>query len=201
MNSKTPQKNGWGLFAAAAAAVAASACCLGPLVLVALGASGAWIGSLGALEAYRPFFVVLTVGLLGSAFYRAYRPQPEACEQGSACSASSTKKLTRLSLWLVTVLVLGLFISPYVVGRLAAGTDTTRPAATETVALEVAGMTCSTCPATVRMSLERLDGVLDARVTFNPPRASVEIDPAKLTPKDLTDATASVGYPSRVTTN
>jgi mercuric ion transport protein len=39
------------------AAILASACCLGPLVLVTLGFSGAWIGNLTALEPYRPLFI------------------------------------------------------------------------------------------------------------------------------------------------
>lgn len=39
------------------AAVLASTCCLGPLVLVTLGFSGAWIGNLTALEPYRPIFI------------------------------------------------------------------------------------------------------------------------------------------------
>jgi mercuric ion transport protein len=39
------------------AAILASTCCLGPLVLVALGLSGAWIGNLTLLEPYRPLFI------------------------------------------------------------------------------------------------------------------------------------------------
>lgn len=39
------------------AGVLASACCLGPLVLITLGASGAWIGNLTALEPYRLGFI------------------------------------------------------------------------------------------------------------------------------------------------
>jgi mercuric ion transport protein len=35
------------------AAILASTCCLGPLVLVALGFSGAWIGNLTVLEPCR----------------------------------------------------------------------------------------------------------------------------------------------------
>ena len=38
------------------AAILASTCCLGPLVLVTLGISGAWIGNLTATEPYRPIF-------------------------------------------------------------------------------------------------------------------------------------------------
>ncbi|MFX5506321.1 mercuric transporter MerT family protein, partial [Acinetobacter baumannii] len=42
------------LFAGGIAAILASTCCLGPLLLIALGFSGAWIGNLTALEPYRP---------------------------------------------------------------------------------------------------------------------------------------------------
>jgi len=47
--------NGRGALAAGGlAAILASTCCLGPLVLITLGFSGAWIGNLTALEPYRP---------------------------------------------------------------------------------------------------------------------------------------------------
>jgi len=45
------------LFVGGLAAILASTCCLGPLVLVALGLSGAWIGNLTLLEPYRPLFI------------------------------------------------------------------------------------------------------------------------------------------------
>jgi len=37
-------------------------CCLGPLVFDHVGISGAWIGSLARLEAYRPGFIVRQLG-------------------------------------------------------------------------------------------------------------------------------------------
>jgi len=37
----------------------ASVCCVGPLVLLALGMSGAWIGNLTALEPFRPYLIQL----------------------------------------------------------------------------------------------------------------------------------------------
>ncbi|HHX4191795.1 mercuric transport protein, partial [Burkholderia contaminans] len=48
-----PQNGRGALFAGGLAAILASACCLGPLVLVTLGFSGAWIGNLTVLEPYR----------------------------------------------------------------------------------------------------------------------------------------------------
>jgi len=52
-----PQNGRGALFAGGLAAILASACCLGPLVLVTLGFSGAWIGNLTVLEPYRPIFI------------------------------------------------------------------------------------------------------------------------------------------------
>jgi len=59
-------KSGGPLLAGGVAAILASTCCLGPLLLVTLGFSGAWIGNLTVLEPYRPIFI--GVGLLALFF-------------------------------------------------------------------------------------------------------------------------------------
>jgi hypothetical protein len=65
-------------------AIMASSCCWLPLVLLAVGVSGAGIAA--ALEAYRPVFIVVTFGFLTAAFYFTYRPRK--CETGGhACCA------------------------------------------------------------------------------------------------------------------
>jgi mercuric ion transport protein len=106
----TPGGNGF-LVAGIFAALGASICCLGPLVLLALGISGAWIGSLTAIEPYRPIFIGLTLLFLGLAFYRLYLTR-RVCTPGSAC-ANPMLKRQRLVFWIVTVLVLGLIAAPW----------------------------------------------------------------------------------------
>lgn len=44
------------LIAGVLAAIGASVCCVGPLMLLALGIGGSWVGSLTAMEPYRPLF-------------------------------------------------------------------------------------------------------------------------------------------------
>ena len=63
--------------AAVLTAGVASACCIGPVAFVLLGA-GAFGASLSALEPYRPALLGLTAVLLGGAFFVAYRPM-SAC--------------------------------------------------------------------------------------------------------------------------
>jgi len=86
LNKSNVTQSGKGfLVAGILAAVGASICCVGPLVSLALGVSGAWIGSLTALEPYRPFFIGLTLLFLAFAFHRLYFAR-RVCTPRSACA-------------------------------------------------------------------------------------------------------------------
>jgi mercuric ion transport protein len=102
------------LLAGVAAAIGASVCCVGPLVLLALGISGAWIGNLTALEPYRPFFIGLTVLFLGLAFGRLYLI-PQSCAPGTSCANPRILVRQRLTFWIVAALLLCLLMVPWVV--------------------------------------------------------------------------------------
>lgn len=189
----------WGLMGAISAAIAASVCCLGPLVLVGLGFSGAWIGNLSAFERYRPIFMLITFGFLGFAFYKVYsKLKTECCETDSYCANPQADKINKMALWGVTILVVGMLISPNAIGAFASKSTTTQTVPTKQVVLNVEGMTCAACSVTVSKSLKRVDGVQEANVTMTPPEAIVVYDPAKVTIEQLTEATGNVGYPSSV---
>lgn len=85
------------------AALLASACCLGPLVLLALGVSGAWIGNLAALERYRPIFIGAALVALYFAYRRIYRP--EACAPDELCAVPSVRQSYKLLFWIVAALL------------------------------------------------------------------------------------------------
>lgn len=100
------------LLAGVLAAVGASVCCVGPLVLLALGIGGAWIGNLTAFEPYRPLFIGLTLLFLGLAFRKIYLV-PQTCAPGTACADPHIPKRQRLIFWSVAVLLLGLLAVPW----------------------------------------------------------------------------------------
>jgi len=102
------------LAAGGLAAALASSCCLGPLVLVMLGFSGAWIGNLTALEPYRPVFIGVAVIALYFAWRRIYPPVPK-CAPGEVCALPAVRRLYRLLFWLVVALVMIAIGFPYVV--------------------------------------------------------------------------------------
>ncbi len=86
-------------------AVLASSCCIGPLLLISLGASGAWIGNLSALKTYQPFFVTLALAFLGFGFWRVYGESKQSCEDGSTCATPASDQIVKSALWIATVLV------------------------------------------------------------------------------------------------
>ncbi|MGQ0708589.1 MAG: mercuric ion transporter MerT [Rhodoferax sp.] len=94
------------------AALLASTCCLGPLVLVSLGISGAWIGQLTALEPYQPWFIGVALVSLLLAWRRIYRPAP--CASGAVCALPRTQRLVKGLFWLVVALVGVALAYPYV---------------------------------------------------------------------------------------
>ncbi|MDV5388615.1 MULTISPECIES: mercuric ion transporter MerT [Pseudomonas] len=100
------------LVAGGLAAILASTCCLGPLVLIALGFSGAWIGNLTVLEPYRPLFIGGALVALLFAYRRIFRPA-QVCKPGEACAVPQVRTTYKLLFWVVTALVLVALGFPY----------------------------------------------------------------------------------------
>lgn len=112
---KAPERAGSGaLFLGGLAAILASTCCLGPLLLVMLGVSGAWIGNLTKLEPYRWYFIGGAVLALFFAGRRIFRPA-KACQPGEVCAMPQTRRVYKILFGIVSVLVLIALVYPYVV--------------------------------------------------------------------------------------
>lgn len=102
-------------FVGVGTALAASACCIGPVAfsLISAGALGA---SAVKLEPYRPWFIGITVVVVGMAFYSAYRQtsSQDHCEDG-VCRPQS-KRLARLLAWGSGIVAAVLIAFPYYIG-------------------------------------------------------------------------------------
>ena len=95
------------------AALLASTCCLGPLVLVALGLSGAWIGNLTWLEPYRPWLLLVALIALAFAGRGIFRPAA-ACRPGAVCAVPRVRNAYKILFGIVALLVLIALAFPYV---------------------------------------------------------------------------------------
>ena len=94
------------------AAIGASLCCVGPLALLGLGISGAWIGTLAAFEPFRPVFIGATFVFLALAYRKLYRVT-QVCAPGTVCADAAVLQRQRSMFWLVSVLLLALLAIPW----------------------------------------------------------------------------------------
>lgn len=86
---------------------------------------------------------------------------------------------------------------PVVVGAWLALLPGTTCAEPRTVTLEVSRMVCPACPITVKKALKRVDGVLQAEVSFEKKEATVTFDDARTNIDQLVKATRNAGFPSK----
>jgi len=94
------------------AALLVGACCVGPLVLVAIGLGGAWLSNLTALDPYRPIFAAIALVSLAFAWRRIYRPADE-CKPGEVCSVPAVRKRYKIGFWVVAALLVTMIGFPY----------------------------------------------------------------------------------------
>lgn len=192
------------LIGASFAAVAASVCCILPVVLGA-GAAGT-LGVSAALTPYRPYFIGLTLLLLGAAFYFTYRPSKTPCDVDGQCATEKTTRVKRFSkavLWGVTALTVGAMLFPtlalYRAESQAASASPAQmgaaPAATiKTARFTVNKMTCADCSFQIVDALKKTSGVREAKVNFETKEATVHYDAARVNAAKLRAVIESLGY-------
>ena len=96
------------------AGLLASICCIGPLMFVFLGLSGA--AFFAKFEEYRWIFGTLAFGFLAIGFFFTYRGG-EDCTRGTSCTINpGRRKLNKVLLWVSAVLVVGFILSPNIIG-------------------------------------------------------------------------------------
>lgn len=96
------------------AAILASTCCLGPLLLVMLGFSGAWIGKLRILEPYSQYFMAIAIIAMYFAYRRIFKPD-EDCKPGEVCAIPRIRLSYKIMFWLIAALILTGIVYPYVI--------------------------------------------------------------------------------------
>jgi mercuric ion transport protein len=111
-------RKGWLAGGSVIGAILASSCCILPLVLFSLGIGGAWMSNLTALEPYQPYFLAMTVLLLGAGFYSVYRKpnsacSADACSTDGYCGTPVAERVTKIALWSATALVALVLAWPY----------------------------------------------------------------------------------------
>lgn len=176
------------------AAVIGSICCIGPLLLVAvgLGAGAAVIGK------YHWFFVIGAIAVLTWSWVKYFREKARCACEHQAISGRGSNLLTLIVASVIVLTFAGLNIWSYAF----AGSPPATPVASanlQRVVIPVEGMSCVTCEIAVRNALKRVNGVASAHVSVATKNATIDYDPTKTNPDQLVAAINSTGYRASLT--
>ena len=179
-------------------AIAASLCCITPVIALFAGSSSI-AANFSWIEPARPYLIVLSVAVLGLAWYLKLKPVKST---DIDCNCETTKKTsflqTKTFLGIVTVFAILMMAFPYYAKSFFPKTEKsatlTIDSKTETVEFSIKGMTCDACEEHVKMEVNKLPGIVSSNVSYTKHNAIVQFDPAKTNSQQITEAINSTGY-------
>jgi mercuric ion transport protein len=173
-------------------AILGSICCVGPLLLVAvgLGTGAVMIGR------YHWIFIIAAVAVLSWAWAKFLREKTVCdCEH----KPMQRRQSGMITLLMATLLVLGfagLNMTRYVFATapIAAQRETELSNGLRRVVVSVDGLSCVTCEIPVRHALRKVDGIKSVEVSAATKTATVEYEPSKTNAEQLVAAINATGY-------
>lgn len=175
-------------------AFVASLCCVTPVVAFLAGIGGV-ASTFSWVEPFRPYLMGLTALLLGFAWYQKLRPRwdPEC-----VCEENPSFWQSKRFLGIVTVLVVLLLAFPYYSDAFFPKQQKqvvyVQEGQIETITLDIEGMTCTGCEATVENAASGVGGVLEADASYDTGKATIKYDKSKTDRETIEAAINKTGF-------
>lgn len=178
------------------AAIAASLCCITPVLALIAGTSGL-ASTFSWLEPFRPYFIGLTILVLGLAWYQKMKPKNQIdcnCESEEKPKFTQSKKF----LGIVTVLAIVTLLFPYYSNIFYPKTEkqiiVIDKSNIQKAKFTISGMTCASCEEHVNYVVNKLTGITSSNASYENGKAVVEFDKSKTTINEIEKAINSTGY-------
>ncbi len=177
-------------------AISASLCCITPILTLFAGSIGL-TSTFSWLEPFRPYFIGLTILVLGFAWYRKLKPVNQvdcACETKNAPNFTQSKGF----LGIVTVTA-GLMLTFPIYASLFYPKSQNqviliKESNFESVEFVVGGMTCVACQEHIIHEVNKLPGIIKSVVSYEQGNAIIEFDNSKTTNEAIEKAIVATGY-------
>ena len=177
-------------------AITASLCCITPVLALIAGTS--WMASTFSwIEPFRPYLIGLTVLVLGFAWYQKLKPQKEIdCE----CETDEKPKFiqSKTFLGIVTVFAILMLSFPYYSGIFYPNTEkqiiVVDKSDIKTTEFKISGMTCASCEEHVNHEVNKLNGIVISKASYENENAIIEFDKTKTNEAEIEKAINSTGY-------
>ncbi len=178
-------------------AITASLCCITPVLALVAGTSGL-ASTFSWLEPFRPYLIGLTLLVLGFAWYLQLKPKEET--DCSNCETDVKQKFiqTKTFLGIITIFTGLMLAFPYYSQIFYPQTEKQvlafDKANVQTVEFSISGMTCTGCEAPINHEVNKLQGIVNATVSYENRNAVVEFDNSKTNTAEIEQAITATGY-------
>jgi len=177
-------------------AITASLCCITPVLALIAGTSGI-ASTFSWIEPFRPYLIGLTILVLGFAWYQKLKPRKVIdceCETDEKPKFIQSKKF----LGIVTVFAIVMLTFPYYSGIFYPNTENqlivVDKSDIKTTEFKISGMTCASCEEHVNHEVNKLNGIVNSRASYENGNAIIEFDKTKTNETEIEKAINSAGY-------
>ncbi|MDZ7897541.1 MAG: mercuric transport protein MerTP [Arcicella sp.] len=179
-------------------AFASSLCCITPVLAIVAGSSGL-ASTFSWLEPFRPYFIGMTVLVLGFAWYQKLKPTKQIdcnCETSPKPNFMQTKSFLGI-ITVMTVLLLSFPSYAHIFFPKTKSTAIVTPISEiQKVEFTIKGMTCSGCEHHVKTEISKLKGIVEVVVSYEKGNAIVKFDSKQTNIEEIKKAINSTGYKS-----
>jgi copper chaperone CopZ len=177
-------------------AITASLCCITPVLALTAGTSGI-ASTFSWIEPFRPYLVGLTVLVLGFAWYQKVKPRKEIdCE----CETDEKPKFmqSKTFLGIATIFAIIMLVFPYYSGIFYSNTEKQITVVDKSdikiTEFKISGMTCASCEEHVNHEVNKLNGIVNSKASYENGNVIIEFDRTKTNETEIEKAINSTGY-------
>lgn len=177
-------------------AITASLCCIAPVLALIAGTSG-FASTFSWIEPFRPYLIGLTIVVLLFAWYQKLKTEKEIdCE----CETDEKPKFmqSKTFLGVVTVFAIVLLAFPYYSSMFYPNSEkqivVVDKSNIKTTEYKISGMTCASCEAHVNHEVNKLNGIVNSKTSYENGNAIIEYDKTKTNEAEIEKAINATGY-------
>ncbi|MDP2061447.1 MAG: mercuric transport protein MerTP [Flavobacteriaceae bacterium] len=186
-------------------AVSASLCCITPVLALVSGTSGI-ASTFSWMEPFRPYLIAITVLVLGFAWYQKLKPRTAdeiacACEDDNLSAGKAGKKpfmQTKTFLGIVTVFAALMLAFPNYSQIFYPKTEKQVMVVSSNdvkeVKFNVSGMTCTGCAEHIDHEVNKLEGVVSSKASYENGDVFVQFDSSKTSIEEIEKTINATGY-------
>lgn len=177
-------------------AIAASLCCVTPVLALIAGTSGV-ASTFSWIEPLRPYLIGLTILVLVFAWYQKLKHQKEIdCKCETDQKPKFMQSITFLGI--ITAFVIIMMAFPYYSGIFYPNTEkqiiVVDKSDIKTVEFKISGMTCASCEEHVNHEVNKLNGIVNSKASYENGNAIIEFDKTRTNEREIEKAINTTGY-------